>query len=54
MNLLWRVLRLTSTAKTYLSLDYFAPFWIILKYDWFNKELGAALGKNVASYLANL
>ncbi len=35
---------------TYLSLNYFATFWIILNYDWFKKELGAALSKNVASH----
>ncbi len=25
-----------NESNMYLSLDYFATFWIILKYDWFN------------------
>ncbi len=36
---------------SYLSLNYFATFWIVLKYDWFNKDLGVAFPKNVAWYI---
>ena len=36
-----------TLAKNYLSLNYFATFWIISNYDWFNKDLGAAFTKKM-------
>ena len=47
----WLMWRIAGKRKhRYLSLNYFATFWIILKYDWFNKDLVAIFGTNVASY----
>ena len=40
----------SASSYSYLSLKYFATFWIILNYDWFNKDLGASFTKNVAYY----